>query len=179
MSGATLSRRCVHEAPAEIAGMTAYRELEALSPNTTPGRNERRGVVFHHTILSFRETIAFMSRKENVVSYHCVIDSDGTRCRMAVDDAIAHHAGVSSFQEREGCNRFMLGCAFAGDTWQNPLTDDQLASTLEWLEPRWDRYHWSLAWMTDHRTVAPTRKDDLKPQEWARVQAAIRDRFES
>lgn len=154
-----------------------FTELESLSPNLTPGRNERLGVVFHHSVLSFAETIEFMSKPENVVSYHCVIDGNGTRCRLALDDAIAHHAGVSTFRGREGCNRFMLGCAFAGDTNKDPLTADQLASMLDWLTPRWNRYQWSLDWMTDHRQVAPGRKDDLKPEEWERVQAAIADRF--
>ena len=154
-----------------------FNELESLSPNTTPGRNERLGVVFHHSILTFWETIDYMSERENVVSYHCVIDTDGTRCRLALDDAIAHHAGVSAFKSREGCNRFMLGCAFAGDTNKEPLAKAQLESMLEWLDPRWERYKWSIDWMTDHRTVAPDRKDDLKPEEWSRVFSAIARRF--
>ncbi|RKX34453.1 MAG: nucleoside transporter [Verrucomicrobia bacterium] len=154
-----------------------FKELESLSPNITPGRNERLGVVFHHSILSFGETIATMSKRENIVSYHCLIDADGTRCQLALDDTIAHHAGVSVFKGREGCNRFMLGCSFAGDTYKEPLTDAQLKSMLEWLEPRWTRYGWSIEWMTDHRTVAPDRKDDLKPEEWSRVHAAIAKRF--
>lgn len=157
--------------------MSPFTELEALSPNTTPGRNERLGVVFHHSILSFAETIQFMSETENVVSYHCLIDTDGTRCVLAVDDAIAHHAGVSTFQDRSGCNRFMLGCAFAGDTYRDPLSEAQLNSMLEWLNPRWKRYKWTLDWMTDHRQVAPERKDDLNPVEWKRVRAAIAGRF--
>ena len=156
---------------------TAFVELESLSPNTTPGRNERLGVVFHHSVLSFAETIEFMSKPENEVSYHCVIDTNGTRCRLALDDAIAHHAGVSTFRDRKGCNWFMLGCAFAGDTNVDPLTDDQLASMLDWLAPRWKRYHWSIGWMTDHRQVAPGRKDDLNPTEWARVMDAIKRSF--
>lgn len=158
--------------------MIPFTELEALSPNVTPGRNERLGVVFHHSILSFSETIAFMSEVENVVSYHCVIDTDGTRCCLAVDDAIAHHAGVSTFHDRTGCNRFMLGCSFAGDTYRDPLTSDQLDSMLDWLTPRWERYNWTLDWMTDHRQVAPDRKDDLNPVEWKRVRAAIAGRFD-
>ena len=154
-----------------------FEELESLSPNITPGRNERLGVVFHHSVIPFGETIAYMSKRENIVSYHCLIDTDGTRCQLALDDTIAHHAGVSVFKSREGCNRFMLGCAFAGDTYQESLTEPQLESVLEWLEPRWKRYQWSVEWMTDHRTVAPDRKDDLKPQEWARVLSVIEGRF--
>ncbi len=31
--------------------------------------------------------------------------------------------------------------------------------------------------MTDHRQVAPGRKDDLNPAEWERLRAAIAARF--
>ena len=71
----------------------------------------------------------------------------------------------------------MLGVSFAGNTYQAPLTDAQIASALEWLEPRWRARGWTLEWMTDHRQVAPGRKDDLNPVEWERLRAAIAARF--
>jgi AmpD protein len=46
------------------------------------------------------------------------------------------------------------------------------------MEPRWSKYRWSRDWMTDHRQVAPDRKDDLSPGEWLRLFEAIRSRFE-
>jgi AmpD protein len=71
----------------------------------------------------------------------------------------------------------MLGLAFAGDTYAAPLSEAQLASALEWLAPRWEPLGWNLDWLTDHRQVAPGRKSDLNPVEWARVVAAVRRRF--
>ena len=73
-----------------------------------------------------------------------------------------------------GLNR---GVSFAGDTRAAPLTDAQLASALDWLAPRWARHRWTPACMTDHRQIAPGRKDDLDPAEWARLIAVIAGRF--
>ena len=86
---------------------------------------------------------------------------------------LAHRASWG----RSRCNDFLLGVAFAGDTYAKPLTDEQFASALEWLEARWLRYGWSSDRMTDHRQTAPGRKDDLNPAEWERLRRRIEERF--
>jgi AmpD protein len=111
------------------------------------------------------------------VSYHALIDRDGTRCTLVPDGQIAWHAGASSFLGRTRCNDFLLGLAFAGDTNAAPLTEAQLASALEWLGVRWTRYGWTPDRMTDHRQVSPGRKDDLAPAEWTRLHTAIVAKF--
>lgn len=158
--------------------MQTFREIDAPSPNfSSDPPHERRGVCFHHTVLSFDETLAHMARPESRVSYHLVIAADGTRARLVDEAAVAWHAGVSVFQGRAGCNAFLLGVAFAGDTHAAPLTDAQIASALDWLGERWERHGWRLDAMTDHRQIAPGRKDDLAPAEWARLRAALAARF--
>ncbi|MBC8012151.1 MAG: N-acetylmuramoyl-L-alanine amidase [Burkholderiales bacterium] len=155
-----------------------FPEIDAPSPNfAAEPPHERLGVCFHHTVLSFADTLAHMARPESRVSYHVVIAADGTRARLVADEKIAWHAGVSSFQGRDHGNAFLLGVSFAGDTHAARLTDAQIASALEWLAPRWTPLGWSLAWMTDHRQIAPGRKDDLAPGEWTRLRAAIAERF--
>ncbi len=155
-----------------------FPEFDSPSPNFAARPvHERLGVCFHHTVLSFADTLAFMARPESRVSYHVVIAPDGARARLVADSHVAWHAGVSVFQGRPHCNGFLLGVSFAGDTRTGPLTGAQIASALEWLEARWTGLGWSLAWMTDHRQVAPGRKDDLAPAEWARLRAAIAERF--
>ena len=156
----------------------AFPEIRRPSPNYDPATpHERLGVVFHHSVIPFDETIALMTDPARKVSYHCLIAPDGTRCTLVPDDQVAWHAGVSSFRGRPGCNTFLLGLSFAGDTYAAPLTEAQLASALEWLAPRWTRHGWTLDWMTDHRQVAPGRKDDLNPVEWLRLLAAIKLNF--
>jgi len=155
-----------------------FAEVERLSPNRDLAPpHEQLGVVFHHTELSYDDTIARMLRPESKVSYHCVIAGDGARCRLVPDAAVAWHAGASQFMGRTGCNAFLLGVAFAGDTDRAPLTSLQLASALEWLAARWLLRGWTIERMTDHRQVAPGRKRDLNPTEWLRLRAAIAARF--
>jgi AmpD protein len=155
----------------------AYPEFKRLSPNRSAAAHERRGVVFHHSLRGFRETINLMTDPASRVSYHCLIDADGTRCTLVPEAEVAWHAGVSSFGGRPNCNDFMLGVAFAGDSYARPLSADQLASALDWLAPRWGPLGWGLDRMTDHRQVAPGRKDDLNPTEWDRLVAALRAQF--
>ncbi len=144
--------------------------------SATPA-HERLGVCFHHSVLDFESTLAHMQRPESRVSYHVLIAPDGTRARLVADEHVAWHAGVSIFQGRTHCNDFLLGVSFAGDTRVAPLTDAQIASALDWLAPRWTLHRWTPAAMTDHRQIAPGRKDDLDPAEWTRLLAAITARF--
>jgi len=156
----------------------SWPELNTPSPHFSAAPlHERRGVCFHHTVKSFGETLAFMHAARSRVSYHVVVAADGTRARLVPDECIAWHAGVSVFQGRENANPFLLGVAFAGDTNAAPLTGAQIASALDWLAARWTRHGWSLACMTDHRQIAPGRKDDLAPAEWDRLLARIASRF--
>jgi AmpD protein len=154
-----------------------FREFESLSPNRGPEGHEGLGVLFHHSELNFADTIKRMADPASRVSYHCLIDSDGTRCTMVPDGQVAYHAGVSAFLGRERCNEFLLGVSFAGDTYADPLSDAQIASALEWLESRWRANSLGIDRMTDHRQVAPDRKRDLNPVEWDRLIASISSRF--
>lgn len=154
--------------------MSVFTEIERLSPHFTASpAHERLGVLFHHSVKSFEDTIAYMLNPANEVSYHVLIAGDGTRCTLVRDEHIAWHAGVSVFHGRSRCNDFLLGLAFAGDTYAVPLTQAQLDSAREWLTARWAKHRWIPEWMTDHRQVAPVRKDDLNPAEWVRVQAMV------
>jgi AmpD protein len=154
-----------------------FREFSRPSPNRDGGAHERLGVLFHHSGHGFTETIARMTDPSSRVSYHCLIDTDGTRCLLVPESEIAWHAGVSSFLGRSGCNAFLLGVSFAGDTYAAPLSAPQVASALEWLGKRWVPLGWGLDRMTDHRQVAPGRKRDLNPVEWDRLAAAVAGQF--
>lgn len=155
-----------------------FREREQLSPNYDAApRHENLGVLFHHSVDPFAATVARMLTPESKVSYHVLIAPDGTRSTLVRDEHIAWHAGASTYLGRNRCNDFLLGAAFAGDTYLSPLTNAQIESALEWLEPRWHRCGWSIERMTDHRQVSPGRKNDLNPIEWERLRSAIAQRF--
>ena len=155
----------------------AFRQFERLSPNRGPAAHERLGALFHHSGLGFDETIRRMTDPASQVSYHVLIDADGTRCTLVPDAEVAWHAGASSFLGRDRCNDFLLGVSFAGDTYLSPLSGPQIASALEWLEPRWNALGWETGRVADHRQVAPGRKRDLNPAEWDRLIGAIAAHF--
>jgi AmpD protein len=154
-----------------------YGEFERLSPNRGEAAHERLGVLFHHSGMGFEETIDRMLNPESRVSYHCLIHGDGTRCTLVPDEMVAWHAGVSRFLGRDQCNEFLLGVSFAGDTYEAPLSAPQIDSALDWLGARWNALGWGIDRVTDHRQVAPDRKNDLNPVEWDRLLAAIRGKF--
>ncbi len=155
-----------------------FAEIYRPSINFTAApAHERLGVCFHHSTLEFDATIEHILHSDHPVSYHCLIATDGTRCTFVTDEHVAWHAGASAFLGRTRCNDFLLGVAFAGNTHLAPLTTAQLGSAIEWLAPRWTRHGWTPACMTDHRTIAPGRKDDLAPAEWARLLMAISEKF--
>ncbi len=155
----------------------SFREFERLSPNRDQAPHERLGALFHHSGLAFAPTIERMLDPRSRVSYHCLIELDGTRCTLVPDTQVAWHAGASRFLGRDRCNDFLLGVAFAGDTYLAPLTGPQIASALEWLEPRWLALGWDGGRLADHRQVAPGRKRDLNPVEWERLVGAIGAHF--
>lgn len=155
-----------------------FPEFLRASPNFSPAvTRDWLGVICHHSVSPFEATIARMLRAESQVSYHVLIAPDGARCTLVPDEHLAWHAGASQFLGRSRCNDFMLGLAFAGDTYAAPLSDAQLASALEWLAARWTRHGWTPDRITDHRQVSPGRKDDLNPLEWERLRRAIVARF--
>ncbi len=155
----------------------AFREFERPSPNRAASAHERLGALFHHSERGFSQTIELMTDPASQVSYHCLIDSDGTRCTLVPDAEVAWHAGASRFLGRDRCNDFLLGVAFAGDSYKVPLSAPQVASALEWLAARWGPLGWGMDRVTDHRQVSPGRKRDLNPVEWDRLLAAISGEF--
>jgi N-acetyl-anhydromuramoyl-L-alanine amidase len=155
----------------------AFREFAQLSPNRDERAHERLGVLFHHSGLGFDATVNLMLNPGSRVSYHCLIGADGTRCSLVPDTEIAWHAGVSRFLGRDGCNAFLLGVSFAGDTYEAPLSKAQVSSALEWLATRWAPLGWGMDRITDHRQVSPGRKNDLNPEEWDSLAAAIAAHF--
>ncbi len=155
----------------------AYPVIERPSPNRGPDTHERLGVLFHHSQMGFEDTINLMQNPASQVSYHCLIARDGTRCTLVPDTAVAWHAGPSRFMGRSRCNDFLLGLAFEGDTDVDPISEDQLASTIEWLSARWGPLGLSLDRLADHRQVSPGRKRDLNPSEWDRLLRALAAHF--
>ena len=69
----------------------------------------------------------------------------------------------------------MLGLAFSGNTNTRELTDDEVASAVEWLVPRFEKWGWpkDLSTVTTHRAISPGRKDDPDSRAEDKIRSAL------
>ena len=155
-----------------------FNEVEHSTPNKG-GRIKPLGVVFHHSAGSFAGSLSWIKQRRSKVSYHVLIHPDGTRHNVVPLTRRAWHAGKSKFRGKSGCNGFMVGVAFSGDTNKRGLTDAEIASAAEFVILHADEFGWDVSWMTDHRTVSPGRKDDLHPVQWNRLRNELIRRMQS
>lgn len=129
-----------------------------------------KGIIFHHSSGGFEGGIDWLTGGNVKASYHVMIDEDGRRVRFVDDRKRAYHAGYGRIHGRNP-NHVCLGIAFTGDTqtgkWRRKrqLNPKEIASAMEFITARWAPMGLSLKWCTDHRTVDPTRRNDLAPDQ--------------
>lgn len=146
-----------------------YKEVSRQTPNFSKGRViTPKAVVLHHTSGSYAGSVAWCMNPASQVSYHVIIKEDGERTVLASDNQRTWHAGRSFWRNKPDLNSWSLGVAFAGDTYEKPLTKEQIESAIEYLLPRMKKLSLTIKDVTDHRTVSPNRKNDLKPSEYDR-----------
>lgn len=178
----------MNEPVKEVIFVRKYSETVMLTPNYSKRVSIKPlGVVFHHSCGSWEGDIGWIMNSSNpskgiYASYHCLIKQNGDRVIFGDDTRRMWHAGKSNWSGKNSCNEFMLGCAFSGSTYPNDkfgalLNGDQINSALEWLEPRWEKWKFSLPWIADHRQISPGRKNDLNPTEWVKLYDAIKHKF--
>lgn len=111
------------------------------------------------------------------VSAHFLIERDGRIIQFVDCDRRAWHAGVSSFEGREGCNDFSLGVELEG-TDEQPFTDDQYLRLAELTDLLLRRYPaLSPTRIRGHSEIAPGRKTDPGPFfDWTRLHELLRER---
>jgi len=146
---------------------TAYPETFRQTPNCKRGGNKLKGVVLHHSAGSYGGSVSWCLNATAKVSYHCIIDTDGSRTVLARDVDRCWHAGKSSWNGEKWCNNFTIGLAWSGNTYERKLTMAEIYSAIEYLEPRMKLYGWGLEQITTHREVSPGRKNDPSPDATA------------
>lgn len=113
------------------------------------------------------------------VSAHFLIERDGSVTQFVSCNERAWHAGVSSFEGREGCNDFSLGIELEG-TDDLPFSDAQYAALVDLTRQLLQAYPaLSVARICGHSDIAPGRKTDPGPYfDWPRLRAALLDQGE-
>jgi hypothetical protein len=141
--------------------MKIYNELYKQTPNFGKNPLKPFGIVLHHTGGSYAGSVDWCLRKESKVSYHTIIDLDGSRMILTKDNQITWHAGRSNFKGLNFCNNFMLGFAVSGDTYRRLLTEDEIESVALLCVDKMRLYNFGIDWITTHRRVSPNRKVDI------------------
>lgn len=161
-----------------------YPEKIALSPQTNgpyARKIEPKAIVMHDTEGYYSGSIDWTSRINNpstgkrlYASYHCIVARDGRRTVTNRDDNRAYHAGVSSFKGMTSLNNFAIGVAFERSSYNEPLQVAAIESAIEYIAPLMKKWGISIDMVTDHRTIAPNRKKDLNPKEFAKFHEALK-----
>jgi len=164
----TTAKVVASKRPSPSAPAKSYHETRSKTPNVSPKPITPKAVVLHHSGGSYAGGVAWIKNSQSRVSYHCLVAPDGRRTVFAIPTQRTWHAGRSEWRGRGDLNSWSVGAAFAGNTWEHALSEDAMASMCEYLVPVMREYGLTIADVTDHRTVSPGRKDDLRPIELER-----------
>lgn len=137
------------------------RILQRLSPNFGTRPCPVDCIVLHATADS--DTQASIDwcctpkpKNPNPVSYHVIVDRDGTAYHLVDSAKRAWHAGVSEFQGRTNVNDFSIGLSFANrNDGREPYTEQQYASAASLIVAWMGRYpKITLDRITTHKVIA-------------------------
>ena len=148
-----------------------YTETTRVAPNIVESAtNTKKGVIVCQTN---RE------QESGTPSAHVLIGKDGLRTILADDDAVTMHADSGKWRDmRPNPSHHTLGVEFeltAEDVKARAaLTADQIESFKEWLRPRWRKYGWKVADVTNRAAVDP-EKIDLSDANWSLVKQAVEE----
>jgi hypothetical protein len=174
----------IKEEPKQIG---KYKETIKLSPQTNGQYSLKiipKAIIMHDTAGNYEGSIDWTSKiinpktgKRLYASYHCIIKRNGERTITNKDDNRAYHAGESIFKGKKRLNGWSIGVAFERDSNTEPLQDAAIESALEYIIPRMKKWGITPDWVTDHRTISPNRKVDLKQSEFEKFMIALKKKW--
>ena len=104
------------------------------------------------------------------MSSHFLSERSGQQVQWVSGNDAAHHAGVSQYLGRSGCNAFSLGIELEGCDFE-PFTEAQYQALIPLLHSM--AAHYPIEAVTGHQHIAPGRKSDPGHFfDWPRLAAA-------
>ena len=149
------------------------RETKTTTPNKSSRSIKPEAILLHHSGGSYAGGVGWIKNPASKVSYHCLIARDGRRTVFGPDTSRMWHAGISNWKGRKDLNSWSIGVSFEGDTYVEPLSEDMIASALEYIIPRMEKYGIKKSLVIDHRMVSGPRKNDLNPKEYQKFMKAL------
>ena len=155
--------------------------LDKPSPNqgARPPGVEPDLLVLHGTVGSDAGDLAWLSNAESKVSYHYLIQRDGTVYRLVPEARKAWHAGVSSWEGRDNCNAYSIGIGLSnlgpkGSQEFEPFTREQYKAAGWLCADIMERYGIPFERVVGHQHISPGRKTDPWLHfQWTRLVADI------
>lgn len=132
------------------------------SPNHSARRAQVSAIVLHADASGRADSaLDWIRRPENKVSYHILIDRDGTVYEVVNPDRRAWHAGVSKFEGKPDVNQFSVGvCLSNRNDGVEPYPVAQLAAAVQVCVQLARHYNIPTSRITTHAVIAPDRKTD-------------------
>ena len=132
--------------------------------NKSPGRNECRFILLHHTGAVGNGNISAGKGEAGQVSFHYLVRPDGTVCQFGTDEDILRHAGQSEWNGLVGMNQYSIGVEIESDG--SSYTDLQRRSVKELCQMLMERHSIPATDIIRHKDVSPGRKWDVSDAFW-------------
>ncbi len=156
--------------------MNTYPEKVKLSPNRG-GTIKPKYIILHHSSGSHDGTLDWISQRRSRVSYHYLIDSDGSRTQMVWDSKRAWHTGKSRWGSDRNLNGLSVGISFWGDTYERKPGFGEIESCSEKCIYLMEKFNIPIENILTHQEVAPDRKNDCSPITKERVITSVKARL--
>lgn len=105
---------------------------------------------------------AIETLKDRGLSYHYIIDKDGSVKKCVPTERVAWHAGVSEGPEGKWVNGYSIGISFVNlNDGVDPYTLAQRVAALDLIKDLKKAIP-TIKWLTTHWAVSPGRKTDPK-----------------
>lgn len=138
-----------------ITNHTEFDGRDFWRPRTKPAT-----VLLMHATAGSSLSGALQTLKEKKLSYHFIVDKDGSVHKLVGHTRVAFHAGKSIGPEGKGVNEYSIGVSFVNrNDGRDPYTPEQMEAAV-WLAEILRKAVSSLKWTTTHRDVSLTGKTD-------------------
>lgn len=127
----------------------------------SPGVNSKKFVILHHTANNNDNVVDYLAFNSKQVSVHYVVCRNGDIYKLADENAITWHAGVSSWKWLNNLNRHSIGIEIVSDG--HSFTDEQRVATRELVNDIIARNNIPAENILRHADIAPGRKWDVWP----------------
>lgn len=148
-----------------------FREL--VPPLATRERRDLCSTVVLHATAGRTLHDAIHTLRKRGLSYHILIDKDGTLWKCCEFGRVAFHAGISRGPRGRYVNNYSVGISFVNmNNGIDPYTESQYAACIAAIKQLKKQFP-HLRWLTTHYYISPGRKTDPRSFEVKRVANAV------